>query len=47
MKLTDEQRRVLQDHWRELVKRENDQQSSYIEKIILDILQVILKGETS
>ena len=46
MKLTDEQRKVLQDHWRSLVSKSSTLITD-VESILLDIIQIILKGETS
>jgi len=45
MKLTDEQRTVLQGHWKMLIKNEVD--LYMLQQIILDIIEIILKGETS
>lgn len=45
MKLTDEQRIVLQGHWKMLIKNEVD--PFMLQQIILDLLEIILKGEQS
>jgi len=45
MKLTDEQRTVLQGHWKMLIKNEVD--PYMLQQIILDMIEIILKGETS
>ena len=45
MKLTDEQRIVLQGHWRMLIKNELD--LYMIQQIILDMIEIMLKGEQS
>jgi hypothetical protein len=45
MKLTDEQRIVLQGHWKMLIKNEVD--PIMLQQIILDMIEIILKGETS
>ena len=45
MKLTDEQRIVLQGHWKMLIKNELD--PYMLQQIILDLLEIILKGEQS
>ena len=45
MKLTDEQRIVLQGHWKLLIKNEVD--PYMLQQILLDLIEIILKGENS